>query len=262
MINKFKLSLLSGFLLLPVINNCTGVNSSYYSSNNSGYVMASVKFPQNGFKIKTIPSNTALILVRIVGEGINNQRPLSVDLYRDNPTRIVSAVPQGPKEVRANAFDSEGRLLASGQNTVNVIAQKLNKVEIELKEVKSILPTDPNGGDIEPSVNPTPSVSPSIGGGITDPSNSPNPNQTPYPIPTVPPCIVKVGLSDLPISESLKLAIIEAGCTIQFPPSPSPTAEGGGGGSGSNPSGASVNSSVTVIDGDPIDVFTIETPIP
>ncbi|MFN4150571.1 MAG: hypothetical protein ACK4IX_06485, partial [Candidatus Sericytochromatia bacterium] len=74
-------------------------------------------------------------------------------------------------------------------------------------------------------------------------------------------CIVKVGLDDMPISKSLELAIIEAGCTIQFPPSPIPTAEGGGG-SGSNPSGASVDSSVTVIDGAPIDVLTIETPVP
>ena len=247
MINKFKLSLLSGFLLLPVITNCTGVNSAYHSSNNSGYVMASVKFPQNGFKIKTIPANTALILVRIVGEGINNQRPLSVDLYRDNPTRIVSAVPQGSKEVRANAFDSDGRLLASGQNTVNVIAQKLNRVEIELKEVKK----DPNEGKGEPSSSPNPSVSPSSGTGTTDP----------YPIPTVPPCIVKVTLDDMPISKSLELAIIEAGCTIQFPSSPSPTPDGGGGG-GSSSTTNRINSSVTVIDGAPIDVLTIETPGP
>lgn len=259
MINKFKLSLLSGFLLLPVITNCTGVNSAYHSSNNSGYVMASVKFPQKGFNLKTIPSDTALILVRISGDGIDSKRPLSVDLYQDNPTRVVSAVPQGSKLVKANAFDSNGNLLASGENTVNVIAQKLNKVEIELKEVKKDL------GDIktEPSSspNPNPSVSPSSGIGTIDPS--PSPSTTPDPIiPTPEPCVVRVSLSDMPISKSLETAIIEAGCTIQFPSSPSPTPEGGGGGGGSSSSGASVNSSVTVIDGDPIDVLTIETPGP
>lgn len=257
MINKFKLSLLSGFLLLPVITNCTGVNSAYHSSNNSGYVMASVKFPQKGFNLKTIPSDTALILVRISGDGIDSKRPLSVDLYQDNPTRIVSAVPQGNKRVKANAFDSNGNLLASGENTVNVIAQKLNRVEIELKEIKK----DPSEGKGEPSSspNPNPSVSPSSGTGTTDPS----PSVTPDPlVPTPEPCIVKVGISDMPISKSLESAIIEAGCKIQFPQSPSPTPEGGGGGSSNSSSGASVNSSVTVIDGDPIDVLTIETPGP
>lgn len=254
MINKFKLLLLSSFLLLPVISNCTGVNSAYNNTNNSGYVMASVKFPQKGFNIKKIPDKTALILVRISGEGIDNKRPLSVDLYRDNPTRIISAVPQGDKEVRANAFDVNGNLLASGKNTVKVIAEKLTRVEVELEELKPNSDNNDDPDDVtKPSTSPTPIVSPTPNGGSIEPS--------PIATPKDEPCIVKVSLSDMPLSSSLELAIEEAGCKILYPTAtPTPTPNGGGGGSSSTSN--SINANVTVVDGNPIDVLTIETPIP
>lgn len=254
MINKFKLLLLSSFLLLPVISNCTGVNSAYQNTNNSGYVMASVKFPQKGFNIKKIPDKTALILVRISGDGIDAKRPLSVDLYRDNPTRIISAVPQGDKEVRANAFDVNGNLLASGRNTVKIIAQKLAKVEIELEELKPNTDNteDPDDVEAKPSTSPTPVVSPTPNEGSIEPS--------PIPTPKDEPCIVKVSLSDMPLSSSLELAIEEAGCEILYPTAtPTPTPNGGG---GSSSTSNSINTNVTVVDGNPIDVLTIETPIP
>lgn len=99
----------------------------------------SVAFPKSdikreNFNIKAIPKDTFLILVRVNGQGIEDKKPISFELTREKNSRILSAIPTGNKIIKVAAIDEKGKLLASGENNVNVLSKTLNKVEIELKE--------------------------------------------------------------------------------------------------------------------------------
>lgn len=98
----------------------------------------SVNFPQNKWlSVKAIPQETFLILVRVNGTGIDAQKPIAFELTREKNSRLLSAIPTGDKSVKVSAIDEKGKLLAQGENQVNVEANKLNKVEVELSEVKA-----------------------------------------------------------------------------------------------------------------------------
>jgi len=107
------------------------ISCSIFGNNNYGFMRASVKFPDRSFNIKVIPDNTSIILVKVAGEGLTE--PILFELNRNNTSKLLRNVPEGNKEVNASAFDDNGHVIAKGQNSVNVIAQQLNTVEVELK---------------------------------------------------------------------------------------------------------------------------------
>lgn len=187
---KYKiLSLLS--IIGITAYNCVPVGHNFF---NSGTFITSVKFPDKNFHTKAIPDNTASIVVKVDGSGIAFDNPIFFELTRENPRKIITEVPEGSKKVTAKAYDSEGNFLAMGENTVNVIAKKLNRVEVELK-VQTVT---------KPSASPEPSASPKE------------------------PCIVRPDEQDLPISKTLENAILTAGCKIVYPsnmPTPTPIPE-------------------------------------
>lgn len=238
------------------ILNLAGCFSNVPGNNNSGYLMASVRFPEKKFSVKFIPDSTSVIIVQVEGDGLTSGNPISVYLTKDNSSRVINNVPQGNKTVKAFALDIDGKRLAEGQNTVNVIAQKLNKVELELKLIDR--PTT-----IEtPSPQPSPLVSPSP---VTSPS------------PVIEKCIVRIVKEDLPLSPSLEKSIKEAGCDIELPEQPTPTpsdivsptpsatsATSSGGGGGTVPtSNQDIGLNVNVHDASPLPSgIGFETPTP
>lgn len=122
----FKLTALLSFVWL--IPNCANFNTSEF-----GFIYTSVKFPNQSFKIKAIPSNTSLISVEITGKGLSDS--IKFTLSKDNPSRVIQQVPAGEKQVLAIAKDSDNKKLAEGTGNINVIAGKNNLLEITLKEV-------------------------------------------------------------------------------------------------------------------------------
>lgn len=137
--------------------------SCFFNNNfalNTGSIKMSVKFPVNNkFSVKFIPENTYIIIVQVSGTGINSSVPLSFSLTKTESTRLINNVPQGNKTVKVTALSQSADLLAEGESTVNIISQTLNKVEVELKQVKNnttSFPTQTPSPSIEPSVNPTP----------------------------------------------------------------------------------------------------------
>ncbi|GIW22239.1 MAG: hypothetical protein KatS3mg068_1246 [Candidatus Sericytochromatia bacterium] len=172
MIRKKILALIFG---IPLIS-CSILD------NNYGFMRASVKFPERAFNIKVIPDNTSVILVKVVGEGLNE--PILFELDRNNTSKLLKNVPEGNKDVNASAFDEEGNVIAKGQNSVNVIAQQLNTVEVELK--------------LNDKIKPTPSL---------EPVN----------------CKIELEEKDFPLSENLSKAIEQSGCKIVKKPTPNPS---------------------------------------
>jgi hypothetical protein len=122
----FKLTALLSFVWL--IPNCANFNTSEF-----GFIYTSVKFPNQNFKIKAIPSNTSLISVEITGKGLSES--IKFTLSKDNSSRVIQQVPAGEKQVLAIAKDSDNKKLAEGIGNINVIAGKNNLLEITLKEV-------------------------------------------------------------------------------------------------------------------------------
>lgn len=114
-------------------------NSCSFNDINTGSFYVSVAFPKSNiksenFNIKAIPKDTFLILVRVNGQGIEDKRPISFELTKEKNSKILSSIPTGNKTVKVAAIDEKGKLLASGENNINVLSKTLNKVEIELKE--------------------------------------------------------------------------------------------------------------------------------
>ncbi len=120
-----------GLFLINIANCSNGLQSNKY-----GAISTSVKFPERKFSLKVIPDKTTLILVQIVGVGIDEKNPLTLTLSKDNSTRILDQVPQGEKTVKVIALDKDGTVLATGQTSINVIAQSLIKAEITLNNIK------------------------------------------------------------------------------------------------------------------------------
>jgi hypothetical protein len=128
--NKKLFSMLTSSLIF--LSSCS------FNETNMGSFYMSVNFPtKNNFSLKAIPQDTFLILVRVNGEGIDEKKPISFELTREKNSRILSAIPIGNKTVKVAAIDSKGKLLASGEKTVNVESKVLNKAEIELKETSA-----------------------------------------------------------------------------------------------------------------------------
>lgn len=121
----FKLTALLSFVWL--IPNCANFNTSEF-----GFIYTSVKFPNQNFKIKAIPSNTSLISVEITGKGLSES--IKFTLSKDNPSRLIQQVPAGEKTVIAIAKDSDNKKLAEGTGNITVVSGKNNLLEITLKE--------------------------------------------------------------------------------------------------------------------------------
>lgn len=192
--NFVSLLTLSGLFLIPV--GCSIVNNV---NANSGSIKMAVKFPTGkNFSVKAIPTNTHVIIVQVSGTGINSTSPIFFNLTKDETSRTIHDVPQGDKTVKVIALSSNAELLAEGEGKVNIISQKLNRVEVELKETnKDIQPTTP------PTVMPSSSASPV--------SSSE--------------CIITLKSEDVPLKPYIEQEIIMAGCKIvvETSPTPSPT---------------------------------------
>ncbi len=125
-------------LSLPLINSCS------LNTFNQGSISVLVKFPENKFSVKAIPQNTSLILIRVTGLGIEENKPISFELTKEKNSRILSAVPTGNKIVKASALDKNGNILAEGENQISIEGNKLNKLEVELKIKDVVKPVDNN----------------------------------------------------------------------------------------------------------------------
>ncbi len=106
-----------------------------FSETNQGFLFASVKFPTGGFKIKAIPVNTAAIEVQVSGNGIAN--PIKFSLSPNKPTITIKKIPTGNKEINVIAKDTVGKSLATGNGSIDVKENTLNRVEITLNHSNS-----------------------------------------------------------------------------------------------------------------------------
>lgn len=146
--NIFKLTfILSLAWLIP---NCTNFNTN----PQFGLIYTSVKFPNQNFKIKAIPSNTSLISIEITGKGLSN--PLKFTLTKNNPSILIPDVPAGEKVVLVIARDAVSKKLAEGTGNINVIAGKSNLLEITLKEFSNGNSTSESNESPESEANETP----------------------------------------------------------------------------------------------------------
>lgn len=170
------------------ISNCA-INIP--DTNHSGYIFTSVKFPNGKFSIKFIPEETKLILVTVSGTGLDANKPITFDLSKDETTRVIGKVPEGDKLVKVKALDANNELVAEGQNTVNIIANKVNRVEVTLNKVTKNIPTP-----ILPTATP---------------------NEAPKPSP----CVIRIKPEDaINLTDGLKASIKEAGCDFVLPTKP------------------------------------------
>lgn len=144
----FKLTALLSFAWL--IPNCANFNTN----PQFGLVYTSVKFPNQNFKIKAIPSNTSIISIEISGKGLSES--IQVTLTKDNSSILIPDVPAGEKVVLAIARDSVSKKLAEGTGNINVIAGKSNLLEITLKEFSNGNSTSESNESPESEANETP----------------------------------------------------------------------------------------------------------
>ncbi|MEK7434413.1 MAG: hypothetical protein AABZ74_14880 [Cyanobacteriota bacterium] len=274
-----KKSLLITFLLLNIIllTSCIlGINNT----GSYGSLLTSVKFPDQKFSLKFIPDNTNSINIKIEGVGINT--PIQFNLTR-NERRVLKDVPTGEKNIKASAVDINGNIVAQGKNNINIIADKINTVEITLEANNVNLPTKPIESSetqkpvetksdciikrlsTDPPLSKTieqslknsgceiillpPEELPSIPKVVTSPENPPSSLSNPN-------CLIKIKQSDLPLSKTIEEAIKDAGCKIILPEpisNPPITNNSGGGGA----SGRTENNPNLI----PVNV-TIHTPTP
>ena len=123
-------ALITGFLV-----SC---NNSLNS--NSGSIKLTIVW-SNQLSVKKIPERTETIIITITGKDISESKPVKKTITRDSNqqiTRLTFVLPTGDKKVKVEAFDKEGLLLATAQNTTIVYAQLTSRVEIELKEASSL----------------------------------------------------------------------------------------------------------------------------
>lgn len=223
-VTKFVRLTMLLFVLL-IASNCVN-----FGRSDIGYIVVSAKFPQNGFKIKTIPAKTTKIGLIITGEGVNT--PMNFALSPTTSSLTIPAI-KGNKNFSATAFDDSGKVLAFGKNSLYVKPDIYNKVEIDLVEgaipeditassspspssnitasptqtPSNIVPTDNASGspaNIDPSASPVP-------------SDSPSPTATPSPSPTsssnsstyIPAINVNVNLvASTPIPSGISLGMV------------------------------------------------------
>lgn len=182
--NEILVGLIS--LSLTAIYSCSDLHTGNY-----GYLYTSVLFSQKAFVVKEIPLNTFSIAVEVTGDGL--VQPLSFNLTRENPKKLLNNVPTGIKLVKATARDNKGLTLATGENSVSVKANITNTVEVTLTEiaVSAPIPTQSPVNTVQP-VSSTPTAVP-----VDNPVNSPgvvvtvkppeviaSPTLTPTPMPT------------------------------------------------------------------------------
>ncbi len=229
------------FLSLLIFSNLALVYSC--SNNNSyGYLSAKVNFSQSFFSIKAIPANTYLILVSIKGVGLSDS--ITFQLSREINSKIIDIVPVGNKIITARAVDINSKTLAVGESSINIIANILNKAEIELKEENNNdLLNEKCTVFLDPKDNPLSSVTEEIikNAGceiiLKDSSNSnqnssqnsssnlsviPTPSSSNNPVTnnsTKEPCVVFINQADIPLSEVKEKIIRSAGCQIVLPSS-------------------------------------------
>ena len=104
--------------------------SVFDNTGKYGYIMTSVRFPNGNFTIKQIPTDTNIISVEITGEGL--PEPLKFNMTKEESSKIVNNIPIGNKKVTATSLDKDNKILAKGENTVDVKPNTFNMVEITL----------------------------------------------------------------------------------------------------------------------------------
>ncbi|MFN8578447.1 MAG: hypothetical protein U0354_16580 [Candidatus Sericytochromatia bacterium] len=222
-------NILKKSIIISIISMCFFACS--YENTKYGYLATKVKFPDNThFSIKFVPEKTQIILVQIKGKGLNT--PITFELSRNFTTRIIDTIPVGEKNITAKALDLSSKVLAIGGTTVNIIPNRLNKAELELKEYKEenikepcIVFIDQKDVPLSPLKEQIiknagcqiilPSVAP-----ISDQINNIGfdfPNTNPPTVIRRKSCTVFINPKDLPLSSTTEKAIKNAGCEIVLP---------------------------------------------
>lgn len=170
-------------LIILLIGSCNFSTNT----NKFGYIIISAKFPQNGFKVKTIPLNTTKIGLEISGEWLDETLKFTLTPQKPELKLLTFS---GNKNIVAIAFDDTNNILGSGKNSVYVHPNTHNKVEITLVEGIA-----PNGSAIitspspttTPIINITPTATPN-GSGVDNTNNqTANPTTKPTDIVTTEP---------------------------------------------------------------------------
>lgn len=209
-------------------------NCSVFHSGGYGYITTSVRFPQKGYSIKVIPEGTKVVSVEVTGVGLTSS--IKFDLTDSEFRRVVKDVPIGQKFVSAVAKNATGKILAAGQNSVEVLANVNNVVEVDLKvtgalPIPSVIPSlliSPSAllsalPSLIPgaSLSPVPSLSPFQS---LIPSSFPTPDLTGSAIPSlIPSALVSPSVSAVPSVFQSVFDIIFPTPDPSVPISPLPT---------------------------------------
>ena len=97
-----------------------------------GHILARAIFPEKGFNIKEIPKESYMVMVRISGEGLNDD-VLAFELTRESNIYFLHNIPSGKKTIQIKAISLNGVILAVGRKTITIIPDILNKVEVEME---------------------------------------------------------------------------------------------------------------------------------
>lgn len=163
-------------LIILLIGSCNFPTST----NKFGYIIISAKFPQNSFKIKTIPLATTKIGIELSGDGLPKILNFTLTPEKSELT-ILTYI--GKKTILATAYDDSNNILAFGKNSAFLQENTHNKVEIILIEgATSEYPT----GIQTPAITEIPTT-PTIGGEITSSTPIASTKPTEKPIPTINP---------------------------------------------------------------------------
>lgn len=116
--------------------------------STSGQLSIRVAFP---FRVAAIPDNTEAIHI-LVRQG--DRKLMDTELTRANPSIVMTALPAGPTEVIAVAFDGSCTALASAKGQVQIQPSTINRVELNLGSLDRQL-ADLAAADCTPKTAPT-----------------------------------------------------------------------------------------------------------
>ncbi|MBC7330508.1 hypothetical protein H5T88_09150 [bacterium] len=131
-------SIVTGLLVasLLILAGCGGslVNSTSTSSTptGSGDLRLTIQWPT-----RTIPENTAYVVVKISGVGL--EKPIEQEVERpagEVQVSITITVPAGDKTIIVTAYDANDEPLAVGATSVTVSANTTTTATVELGEIK------------------------------------------------------------------------------------------------------------------------------
>lgn len=125
--------LVSGLLSL-------GLCGCHIPVDANGRLAVAIRWPQASFSTLAMPQNTSRILLTISGKGLDS--PLQKEFSRSGTPeeRLTLTLPIGDKQVKVEAQDDKGLLLAEDSDDIEILPGQNSRLEMDLKLVVAVAP--------------------------------------------------------------------------------------------------------------------------